>query len=91
VLREKGPRIDIPQSVSLPDLHASNEVVFQEKPSPSRHHEWAETFHEVAFEVYKKQRSYTRWMYKIIYKTEMKFWSVLGSQGCREKKTSQLP
>ena len=31
------------------------------------------------------QRSYTRWLYKIIYKTEMKFWAVLGSWGCREK------
>ena len=33
------------------------------------------------------QRSYTRWLYKRIYKTEMKFWAVLGSRGCREKKT----
>jgi hypothetical protein len=33
-----------------------------------------------------KQRSYTRWLYKRIYKTEMKFWAVLGSRGCREKK-----
>ena len=32
------------------------------------------------------QRSYTRWLYKRIYKTEMKFWAVLGSRGCREKK-----
>ena len=32
------------------------------------------------------QRSYTRWLYKIIYRTEMKFWAVLGSRGCREKK-----
>jgi hypothetical protein len=24
---------------------------------------------------------------KIKFKTEMKFWAVLGSQGCREKKT----
>ena len=31
-----------------------------------------------------KQRSYQRWLDKIIYKTEMKFWAVLGSQGCRE-------
>ena len=34
------------------------------------------------------QRSYTRWLYKIIYRTEMKFWAVLGSRGCREKKNS---
>ena len=33
-----------------------------------------------------KQRSYQRWLDKRIYKTEMKFWAVLGSQGCREKK-----
>ena len=25
-------------------------------------------------------------VHKIIYKTEMKFWAVLGSRGCREKK-----
>ena len=30
-------------------------------------------------------------MDKRIYKKEMKFWAVLGSRGCREKKTSQLP
>jgi hypothetical protein len=34
----------------------------------------------------KSQRSYQRWLDKIIYKTEMKFWAVLGSRGCREKK-----
>ena len=33
------------------------------------------------------QRSYQRWLDKSIYKTEMKFWAVLGNQGCREKKT----
>ena len=33
-----------------------------------------------------KQRSYQRWLNKKDYKTEMKFWAVLGSQGCREKK-----
>ena len=32
------------------------------------------------------QRSYTRWLYKVIYRMEMKFWAVLGSRGCREKK-----
>ena len=32
-----------------------------------------------------KQRSYQRWLDKRIYKTEMKFWAVLGSGGCREK------
>jgi hypothetical protein len=32
-----------------------------------------------------KQRSYQRWLDKRIYKTEMKFWAVLGSRGCREK------
>jgi hypothetical protein len=32
-----------------------------------------------------KQRSYQRWLDKIIYNTEMKFWAVLGSRGCREK------
>ena len=37
------------------DLHASNEVVFQELPLPTRHHEWTKTFYEVAFEVYKVQ------------------------------------
>jgi hypothetical protein len=31
------------------------------------------------------QRSYQRWLDKRIYKTEMKFWAVLGSRGCREK------
>jgi hypothetical protein len=34
------------------------------------------------------QRSYQRWLDKIICKTEMKFWAVLGSRGCREKKLS---
>ena len=33
------------------------------------------------------QRSYMRWLYKRIHKTEMKFWAVLGSRGCSEKKT----
>ena len=37
------------------------------------------------------QRSYTRWLYKRIYKMEMKFWAVLGSRGYRDKKNSQLP
>jgi hypothetical protein len=32
------------------------------------------------------QRFHQRWLDKRIYKTEMKFWAVLGSQGCREKK-----
>jgi hypothetical protein len=32
------------------------------------------------------QRSYQRWLDKRICKTEMKFWAVLGSWGCREKK-----
>jgi len=32
------------------------------------------------------QRSYKRWLDKRIYKTEMKFWAVLGSRGSREKK-----
>jgi hypothetical protein len=27
---------------------------------------------------------------KIIYKMEMKFWAVLGSRGCREKKTPKV-
>ena len=35
-------------------------------------------------------RSYQRWWDKRIYKTELKFWAVLGSRGCREK-NSQLP
>ena len=26
------------------------------------------------------QRSYTRWLHKRLYKKEMKFWAVLGSQ-----------
>ena len=30
--------------------------------------------------------SLQRWFDKIIYKTEMKFWAALGSQGCKEKK-----
>ena len=34
-----------------------------------------------------RQRSYTRWLHKRIYKTEIKFWAVLDCQGCREKKT----
>ena len=38
----------------------------------------------------KHQRPYQRWLDKRIYKKEMKFWAVLGSQGCREK-NSQLP
>ena len=33
------------------------------------------------------QRSYTRWLYKRVYKTEMKFWAVLGSRG-RKKRLS---
>ena len=33
------------------------------------------------------QRSYQRWSDKMIYKMKMKFWVVLGSQGCREKET----
>ena len=36
--------------------------------------------------MYYGQRSYQRWLDKRINKTEMKFWAVLGSQGCREKK-----
>ena len=39
---------------------------------------------------YFHQRSYQRWLNKIIYKTEMKFWAVCGSRDCREK-NSQLP
>ena len=35
-----------------------------------------------------KQRSYQRWLDKRIYKTEMKFWAVLGSRGFREKTTT---
>ena len=34
---------------------------------------------------YKNQRFYWRWLDKIIYKTDIKFWADLGSQGCREK------
>ena len=30
-------------------------------------------------------RLYTRWLDRRIYKTEMKFWAVLGRRGCREK------
>ena len=33
-----------------------------------------------------QQRSYQRWLDERIYKTEIKFWAVLGSRGCREKK-----
>jgi hypothetical protein len=40
--------------------------------------------------VLSSQRSYQRWLDKRIYKTEMKFWAVLSSRGCREK-NSQLP
>ena len=36
------------------------------------------------------QRSYQRWLDKIIYKTKMKFWAVLGSWGCRKKKNSRF-
>ena len=32
------------------------------------------------------QRSYQRWLDKRIYITDVKFWAVLGSQGCRVKK-----
>jgi hypothetical protein len=39
---------------------------------------------ETIYEEIGKQRSYQRWLDKRIYKTEMKFWAVLGSQGCRE-------
>ena len=42
-------------------------------------------------ECFFNQSSYQRWLDKIIYKTEMKFWAILGSRGCREKNTSQLP
>ena len=37
-------------------------------------------------DVRSQQRFLQRWLDKRIYKTEMKFWAVLGSQGCREKK-----
>jgi hypothetical protein len=37
--------------------------------------------------VHMSQRSYTRWLYKRIYKTEMKFWAVLGRSGLQRKKT----
>ena len=37
------------------------------------------------------QKSYQRWLDKLIYKTEIKFWAVLGSQGYREKKTPNCP
>ena len=36
--------------------------------------------------VYSYQRSYQRWLGKRINKKEIKFWAVLGSLGCREKK-----
>ena len=42
-------------------------------------------FFKIAYDG-KGQRSYQRWLDKRIYKTEMKFWAVLGSRGCREKK-----
>ena len=32
-----------------------------------------------------RQRSYQRWLDRRIYKTEKKFWAVLGSWGCKEK------
>ena len=32
-----------------------------------------------------------RWLYKIIYKTEMKFWAVLGSRGCRKQQLPTAP
>ena len=34
----------------------------------------------------RNHRSYQRWLDKIVYKTEMKFWAVLGRQDCEEKK-----
>ena len=40
--------------------------------------------------VSKQQRPYQRRLDKSIYKTEMKFWAVLGSLAA-EKKNSQLP
>ena len=61
-------------------------------------HKWVEFTHILIFSSHKirvmqvltahseMQRSYTRWLHKIIYKTEMKFWAVLGSRCCREKK-----
>ena len=48
-------------------------------------------FSDKALRYTSTQRSYQRWLDRRIYKTEMKFWAVLGSRGCREKKTSQLP
>ena len=39
----------------------------------------------IIFQKKRDQRSYQRWLDKRIYKTEMKFWAVLGSRGCREK------
>ena len=33
-------------------------------------------------------RFYNRWLDRRIYKTEMKFWAVLGRRGCREKNLS---
>ena len=41
----------------------------------------------MSFCVNEKQRSYTRWMDRKIYKTEMKFWAVLGQSGLQRKKT----
>ena len=35
--------------------------------------------------IHMRLRSYTRWLYKRIYKTEVKFWAVLGSWCCRGK------
>ena len=47
-----------------------------------------ETPFERKFKDYLFIRYQDRWLNKIIYKTEMKFWAVLGRQGgCREKKT----
>ena len=41
-------------------------------------------------DLYSKQRPLQRRLDRRMYKTEMKFWAVLGSRGCREK-NSQLP
>ena len=48
-------------------------------PRPPRIHHLCKAVHII-------QRSYQRWLDKRMYKTEMKFWAVLGQSGCKEKK-----
>ena len=80
-LLQKTADVGIPET---PTPLASANVGIRDAPSPPR--KWRRLKWMVP-KILSTQRPYTRWLYKIIYKTEMKFWAVLGSRGCREKKT----